>query len=509
MKINFILEKQLDEEIRRIKNPKKIRNLTSLQHKIDRLHKQILNDANKVDDRLKWIFFPNNLDLNQIKDMKRIVKKLLAKKITTLVVIASPKIYLGIKAAVDFINTNELTSNKKFMEVIFIENSLSSVELTQKLNYVRSKNFAINIISTSDVDFEAQLVFRFFKDLLYRQFGDDISERVFITAPITQQGIWTQIANFNNFKIFVAPANVGEKFAIFSLLSFFPMLCAGIDLKKLIYGATQANRTFSQPDVRINQAYQYAAARYVLFKKRNIPMEFLISFDHSFASFNSWWKFLFSTSELVLENLDDTNQNYIEVIDEVEEIQKLEEPPQDDDQETEDNEEENNIDFDEMNFERKELKTTGIFPNSAVFSTDIHTLGQFIQSGSKIFFETLVFVKEPAYDILIAEENKSLFRKDLLDKYAQKTVHEINKASFFATIDSHSISGNIAQLVMKLEDHSAETFGWLAMFFQRAYIMYAYLLGVDVFDETGIEIINSNFWNILNKKLSNDSTAKN
>ncbi|MXR08613.1 glucose-6-phosphate isomerase [Mycoplasma hyorhinis] len=495
MKINLIIEKELDTEIRRIRKQKKPKLLTSFQNKIKTFHEVIQSQASSILKNLSWLDFHNNINHHELSEMKKIVKKLQSKKVNVLVVITSAKVFLGIKAAIDFVfgNLPLESKNKKNMEVIFIENCLSSTELVQKLNYVKGKNFAINLISKSGNDFEIHLAFRFFKNLLIRQFHDDIVDRVFVTTTLNHQSVLKQMANLNNFKLFSVETNTDERFQILSPIGLFPMLCAGINIKKLIQGAAQANAAFNQPDVRINLAYQYAAARYLLYKKKGISAEILIGFEPFFASLNNWWRLLFASSNTKLTNNLNKNNNE-------EKIQDLQKEYED----FESLNEENTIEFEDFSTSTSQTQTTSLLPVSAIFTTDIYTYAQFLQEGSKLFFETLMFIKEPIYDILINEEQHNIFRKDQLDKYAQKTVHEVNKASFWATVDAHSISGNIPQIILKLEDNSPETFGWLVIFFQRACIMSSFLLGTDPFDETIYEIFRKKFNNLLEKEQKID-----
>ncbi|VEU66623.1 Glucose-6-phosphate isomerase [Mesomycoplasma conjunctivae] len=387
---------------------------------------------------LGWKDFPENaLNEHELEKMKQIAKKLKQQKVEVLVVIGIGGSFLGAKAGIDFIQG--LHPIKRDMEIIFVGTSISSTDLYQKLQYVATKKFAINVISKSGTTIEPSIAFRLFKNLLETQQESKAKNFIFVTTD-ANKGTLLSIAEQKGYEKFVVLDNIGGRFSVLSSVGFFPMICAGVNIDEVIRGATEANIVFSQESLDLNPAYQYAVARYILFKKLNYKTEILIGYEPFLTFFNEWWKQLFGESE---------GKN-----------------------------------------------KTGLWPSSAIFTTDLHSLGQFIQEGSRIFFETVIFIKEPKYDIQLEEELGNL---DGLNYLAKKTVHEINYSAFQATLAAHVHNGQTPNIVISLNNSSARSFGWLVMFFEKACAMSAYLLGLNPFDQPGVEVYKENLKQILKK----------
>lgn len=415
-------------------------NFASLESKISEIHYGMNNLVTKGFEFLGWKDFPENaVNTKELEKMKAISQKLHSKKVEVLVVIGIGGSFLGAKAAIDFVQGLHPIDRK--MEVIFVGTSLSSTDLYQKLHYVENKKFAINVISKSGTTIEPSIAFRFFKNLLEKQVGKHANEFIFVTTD-ANKGTLLNIAKKQNYESFVVLDNIGGRFSVLSSVGFFPMLCAGLNVDDVIQGAKEANILFSQDNLEQNLAYKYAAARYLLFndKKGKYKVEILVGYEPNLAYFNEWWKQLFGESE--------------------------------------------------------GKEKTGLWPASAIFTTDLHSLGQYIQEGSKIFFQTVIFVREPKYDIVIDEEVGDL---DGLNYLAKKTVHEVNKAAFEATTKAHTYIGQNPNIVIEIADTSEKTFGALVMFFEKACAMSAYLLDLNPFDQPGVEVYKTNLKDILKK----------
>lgn len=414
-------------------------NFASLEAQISEIHYDMNNLNVKGFEFLGWKDFPENaVNAKELERMKEIAKKLHSKNIEVLVVIGIGGSFLGAKAAIDFVQG--LYPIRRPMEVIFAGTSLSSTDLYQKLSYVENKRFAINVISKSGTTIEPSIAFRFFKNLLEKQVGKHANELIFVTTD-ANKGALLNIAKKQNYETFVVLDNIGGRFSVLSSVGFFPMLCAGLNVDDMIQGAKEANIIFSQDNLEQNLAYKYAAARYLLFNNnKGKKVEILIGYEPSLAYFNEWWKQLFGESE--------------------------------------------------------GKEKTGLWPSSAIFSTDLHSLGQYIQEGSKIFFQTIIFIREPKYDVYIDEEVGDL---DGLNYLAKKTVHEINRAAFEATTKAHTYIGQNPNIVIEVGDNSEKTFGTLVMFFEKACAMSAYLLELNPFDQPGVEVYKTNLKDILKK----------
>lgn len=390
---------------------------------------------------LGWTELPDNFDMKEIKRMEHIANDLHKKGIEVLVVIGIGGSYLGAKAGLDFI-FGLYPEREKKMEIIFLGESLTSTTLMQKIKYIENKKFAINVISKSGTTLEPSIAFRICKKLLEDKVGrNNAKDYIFATTDYAK-GLLLKIANKEGYEKFIIPDGVGGRFSVLTAVGLFPFACAGINIKKIINGAQNANEIFGSSNLSDNIAYQYAVARHIMYSQKKLGVEFLISYEDYHRYFLEWWKQLFAESE------------------------------------------------------GKNKK--GILPHSAIFTTDLHSLGQFIQEGSKIFFETILTIKKPKYDFrlfeLPLEEND-----DNLNYLANKPLHEINEVAYEATLDAHSLVGNIPNICIELEDSSEETFGSLVMFFERAVAMSGKLLEINPFDQPGVEVYKTNMFKTLKK----------
>ncbi|VEU59651.1 glucose-6-phosphate isomerase [Mesomycoplasma neurolyticum] len=426
-KINLDLSKAINLE-----------KIFELQDKVTEINNSMNNLTAIGSDFLGWKDLTENINLAELKQMKKIANKLHKENVEVLVVIGIGGSYLGSKAALDFIQGNYPGTERK-MEIIFAGTSLSSMQLSQLLNYVKNKKFAINVISKSGTTIEPAIAFKFFKSFLEHKIGKEkANDYIFVTTD-ANRGQLFEMARTKGYQKFVILDNIGGRFSVLSPVGFFPLICAGIDVDKIIQGAKEANKLYEKNSLKENDAYKYAVARYILYKKYQV--ELLISYEPNMMYFNEWWKQLFGESE-------GKNQK-------------------------------------------------GLFPASAIFSTDLHSLGQFIQEGSKIFFETVMTIQTPEKDLLMFDDEENL---DNLNYLTGLTLHKINNIAFTATQDAHTNVGQVPNIHLLLKDNKEKTFGWLVMFFERACAISAYLLGVNPFNQPGVEVYKSNMKKILNKK---------
>ncbi|CAC13304.1 GLUCOSE-6-PHOSPHATE ISOMERASE (PHOSPHOGLUCOSE ISOMERASE) [Mycoplasmopsis pulmonis] len=386
---------------------------------------------------LGWKDLPENINKNEIDKIIETANFFKKEGIEVLVVIGIGGSFLGAKSAMDFIQGNYPT--KKNMEIIFAGTSISSTELTQLLYYVENKKFAINVISKSGTTLEPAIAFREFRNLLNSRLGENNAKRYIVATTDANKGLLFEMAKEKGYARFVVPDNVGGRFSVLTPVGLLPLACAGIDIEKLLEGAKEANALYKNSNLLENDAYKYAVARFLLQKK--FPVEMLVSYEPNHMFLLEWWKQLFGESE------------------------------------------------------GKQGK--GILPHSAIFTRDLHSLGQFIQDGSKIMFETVIWVDKPIFDLKIEKEIEDL---DKLNYLTNKSLHQINKAAFEATVEAHTKVGLVPNIILELEDSSEKTLGALFMFFERAVAMSGYLLKVNPFNQPGVEVYKSNLFKILEKK---------
>ena len=280
--------------------------------------------------------------------------------------------------------------------------------------------------------------------MLEDKIGVNNAKNYIFATTDSSKGVLLELAEEKGYERFVIPDDVGGRFSVLTPVGLFPFACVGINIKKVIAGARVANDVYSSSDLSTNIAYQYAVARYILHTKKKFPVEMLVSYESAHKYFLEWWKQLFAESE------------------------------------------------------GKNGK--GLLPHSALFTTDLHSLGQFIQEGSKILFETVMTVKKPKYDIKVFElpQEEDL---DKLNYLAGKSVHEINNVAFEATIDAHSLVGKVPNIHILIEDYSEESFGSIVTFFERAVAISGYLLEINPFNQPGVEVYKTNMFKSLKKPI--------
>lgn len=385
---------------------------------------------------LGWKDLPVNYDKEEFAQIKSEAKRLIKEGVETLVVIGIGGSFAGAKAAIDMIQGEYPT--KRSMEIIYVGESISSTNLAQKLKYVENKNFAINVISKSGTTTEPAVAFRLFKKLLEDKVGANNASKFIVATTDANKGALLSIAKDNGYTKFVISDNIGGRFSVLTAVGLFPMACAGIDIDKVMDGALKGHKKYSADSLEANDAYKYAVARDILSKK--FPAEMMVQYEPQMKAFNEWWKQLAGESE-------GKNQK-------------------------------------------------GVLPTSAVFSTDLHSLGQFIQEGSKVLFETVVTVAVPTMDVQIIEDAANL---DGLNYLSEKTVHEVNKVAFKATTEAHVKVGKVPNIHIEIGAMDETNFGEIVIFFERAVAMTAYLAGVNPFNQPGVEVYKQNMFKQLGK----------
>ena len=396
-------------------------------------------------DFLGWMYLPRDYDKEEFARIKAAAEKIRSDS-DVLVVAGIGGSYLGARAVIEAVRGmfhNELDGGLK---IYFCGNSISPAYLNDIMALCKGKRFSINVISKSGTTTETSLAFRVLRKLLEEQVGpEEANKRIYATTD-RAHGTLKQLADSQGWPTFVVPDDVGGRYSVLSAVGLLPVAAAGIDIDALMQGAADAMERFSRlgPD---NDAYKYAAARNILYRKGK-SVEILECYEPNFTLMNEWYKQLFGESE------------------------------------------------------GKDNK--GLFPASCIFSTDLHSMGQFIQEGTRNMFETIVNVKTPARDLYI-EELEGNF--DGLNFLAGQNMSVVNRKAMEGTILAHT-DGGVPQLMIEVDDLSAYNVGYLIYFFWRACACSGYMLGVNPFNQPGVESYKKNMFALLGKPGYENLTAE-
>ncbi len=401
-----------------------------------------LNDKNGAgNDFLGWVDLPETYDKEEFARVKKAAEKI-KENSDVLVVIGIGGSYLGAKAAIDMLTSSffnlQSKEDRKAPQILFAGNSISSSYLNDLVNYVKDKDFSVNVISKSGTTTEPAIAFRVFRELLVKKYGKDgAKERIFATTD-KARGALKNLSDKEGYETFVIPDDVGGRFSVLTPVGLLPIAAAGIDIDAMMQGAYDAMKEYEK-DFDDNDCYKYAAVRNILNRKGK-TVELMVNYEPCLQYFSEWWKQLYGESE------------------------------------------------------GKDLK--GLFPASVNFSTDLHSMGQFIQDGTRLMFETVLNVEAPKSDVVIEEEEGDI---DGLNFLKGKTVDFVNKKAYLGTMLAHT-DGNVPNLVINIPEISPYYFGNLVYFFEKACAVSGYTLGVNPFDQPGVESYKKNMFALLGKK---------
>jgi len=390
---------------------------------------------------LGWIDLPVDYDKEEFARIQKAAEKIKGDS-DILLVIGIGGSYLGGRAALEFLQHsfyNALPKEKRQTpQVIFVGNNISSTYMQDLMDVLEGKDFSINVISKSGTTTEPALAFRIFRKLLEEKYGaEEAKKRTYATTDKARGALKT-LADEEGYESFVIPDDVGGRYSVLTAVGLLPIAVSGADIQAMMNGAAQAREDFSQSELEDNLAYQYAAVRNVLYNKGK-TIEMLINYEPSLMYFSEWWKQLFGESE------------------------------------------------------GKDQK--GIYPSSANFSTDLHSLGQYVQEGRRDLFETIMKVEKPRHELTIEKEANDL---DGLNYLAGQTVDFVNNKAFEGTLLAHT-DGGVPNLIVSIPQLDEYTFGYLVYFFEKACAMSGYLLGVNPFDQPGVEAYKVNMFALLGK----------
>lgn len=416
---------------------KKIENLdfTEIEKRNQEICDKIDNKTGEGSDFLGWRDYESKLTKSDIEKLVNCAKRI-RKDYQALAVVGIGGSYLGARAAIDAING---LFPKDDFKIVFLGNTLSSTYTAQALDYLKDKKFAINVISKSGTTVEPSIAFRLLKKMLVEKYGEKYLKDAIVATTDRKRGALKSEANQAGYETFIIPDDIGGRFSVITPVGLLPIACAGIDIEEFISGVVDGEKDYSVTDFRNNPAYMYAAKRYLL-HKAGYPVEVFTTYEPQFASINEWLKQLFAESE------------------------------------------------------GKDSK--GLFPASVTLTTDLHSVGQFLQQGSPILFETILKTSDQIEDLTVSSDDKNL---DGLNYLAGDKMSYINDKAYEGTLKAHTETGPVSANIIQIEKMTPYNLGNLFYFFMRACAYSAYLLGVNPFNQPGVEVYKKNMFTLLGK----------
>lgn len=405
-----------------------------LHNKLEATHDFIQSKTGLGSDFLGWVNWPSSIKPAFLQDIKNTAEHIRSNS-DVLVVVGIGGSYLGSKAVIEALSTPFQKDNQ--LEVIFAGQLVSGAYLKQLIAYLDSKEVTLNVISKSGTTTEPAIAFRFLREYMEKRYGEEASTRIIVTTD-EEKGALLSLAKEKDYKRYVVPGDIGGRYSVFTAVGLLPIAAAGHDIEQLIAGAKRAEEDLQVLDVQSNAAIKYAVIRKHLYDKGH-PVEIMATFDEKLTYVQEWWKQLFGESE------------------------------------------------------GKEGK--GIFPASVLYSTDLHSLGQYIQDGKRMLFETFLMVEQVSDDLTVfeAEDNR-----DELNYLSGLTLHDFNKACHEATASAH-LDGGVPQITLTMEQLDEKHIGHLLYFYMMACAYSAYLLDINPFDQPGVEDYKRNIFKILKK----------
>ena len=410
--------------------------LTGLTPQIAAAHEMLHNGTGLGNDFLGWLDLPVNYDKEEFSRIKSAAKRI-SGDTDILIVIGIGGSYLGARAAIEFLKSpNYNALRKETPEIYFAGNSISGSARAEILALCENKRVSINIISKSGTTTEPAVAFRVLREMLETRYGkEEAAKRIYCTTD-KARGTLKKLADENGYECFVIPDDVGGRFSVLTAVGLLPIAVSGADIDALMAGAAKAREEYSNADIEKNDCYRYAALRNALYR-RGKDIELLVSYEPRFTMMSEWWKQLYGESE------------------------------------------------------GKDSK--GLFPASVTFSTDLHSMGQYIQDGKRMLFETVVTIDDCGADVVIKEDEDN---GDGLNFLAGKTMSYVNRKAFEGTVLAHS-DGGVPSLVINMDKANEENLGRLIYFFEKACAISGYVLGVNPFDQPGVEAYKKNMFALL------------
>ncbi len=412
--------------------------IEALQPQVTLAHEMLHTGKGLGSDFLGWLDLPVEYDKEEFARIQAAAARI--KEDTDIfVVIGIGGSYLGARAAIEFLKSNNYNFKKKDTPSIFFAgNSISGTQLSELLEICEGQRVSVNVISKSGTTTEPAIAFRVFREYLENTCGhEEAVRRIYVTTD-KARGTLKALADREGYESFVVPDDVGGRFSVLTAVGLLPIAVAGCDIEAMMAGAAAAREAFANADMAENDCYRYAAVRTAL-HRRGFAVELMVSYEPQFALMNEWWKQLFGESE------------------------------------------------------GKDGR--GLLPDSVIYSTDLHSLGQYVQDGSNILFETVVKFDKPQKELYIKEEAEN---GDGLNFLAGKPMSFVNEKAFEGTVLAHT-DGNTPNLVLEMPAMDERELGYLIYFFEKACAVSGYMLGVNPFDQPGVESYKKNMFALLGK----------
>lgn len=406
--------------------------------KVKAIHNEFKENKDKEKEFLGWLELPTNYDKEEVNRIKQAAKKI-QKDSEILVVIGIGGSYLGARAVIEALTNSFYNLEKrKTPQILYAGNNISSRYILDMIELIGNRDFSVNVISKSGTTTEPAIAFRIFKEILENKYGiEEARKRIYVTTD-KERGALKTLANNEGYETFIIPDNVGGRYSVLTAVGLLPIATAGIDIDKLVIGAKIAQDKYSDSNLKYNSCYQYAVIRNLLYlDDKNV--EILANYEPKLHYFTEWWKQLFGESE--------------------------------------------------------GKANKGIFPAGVDFTTDLHSMGQYIQEGRRDLFETVINIEKADDELTVKEDEDNL---DGLNYLKGRTLDYINKKAMEGTIMAH-VKGGVPNIIINIEKLDEETIGELIYFFELACAMSGKILGVNPFNQPGVEEYKTNMFKLLGK----------
>ena len=417
-------------------------------HEVESIKPAVLDAAKRLKEKigdgkdfLGWIDLPVNYDKEEFARIKKAAEKI-RNDSDILFVIGIGGSYLGARAAIDFVKHsfyNDLPKEKrKAPQIYYVGNSMSGAYIEELIDLIGDKDFSVNVISKSGTTTEAAVAFRVFRELTEKKYGKEGAAKRIYSTTDKARGALKTLSDEEGYECFVIPDDVGGRFSVLTAVGLLPIAASGADIDKLMEGAAHLREICLNNDFSENPALRYAAIRNILYRKGK-SVEILANYESSLHFISEWWKQLYGESE------------------------------------------------------GKDQK--GIFPASVDLTTDLHSMGQFIQDGSRLMYETVLVVEKPRRDFTLKSAENDI---DGLNYLSGKTMDYVNKCAMKGTIAAH-VDGNVPTLLIEIPEQTEYHLGELFYFFEFAVGVSGYMLGINPFDQPGVEFYKANMFRLLGK----------
>ncbi len=413
--------------------------IQAYQTDVNNAHNQLHNGTGLGNQYLGWLQLPQTYDINEFSRIKQAAEKI-QNQSDIFIVIGIGGSYLGSRAAIDMLTHpfHHLLPENNNPEVIFVGHHMSGTYINSLLKAIAEKDVSINIISKSGTTTEPAITFRIFKQFLEKKYGKNEARKRILVTTDKVKGTLKEMADKEKYTTFTIPDNIGGRYSVLTAVGLLPIAVSGINIDQIMQGANRAMSELKTASIHKNPAYHYAVLRNLFYENKKI-IEILVSYEPQFHYFQEWWKQLFGESE------------------------------------------------------GKDGK--GIFPTIATFSTDLHSLGQYIQEGERHLFQTILNIEHPSKDIVIKED---VTNDDQLNYLVGKSVNEVNHTILHAAVKAHQ-DGNVPNIIINIPKIEAFSFGYSVYFFEISCAMSGYLLGVNPFNQPGVEAYKKNMFQLLGK----------